>query len=132
LIIKEEQPHKANCDCSHCNLKRCSSLTILDDFNKSKSKCNLYYIKPYSIHNLFQLNQMTYFQCSLFGYLLGLLTATISSEYMKEAQPALLYLVPFTLLPLVVMAYLKNDLNSMWNEPFLIDDSKNIKKSFLL
>jgi hypothetical protein len=75
---------------------------------------------------------MTYFQCSLFGYLLGLLTATISSEYMKEAQPALLYLVPFTLLPLVVMAYLKNDLNSMWNEPFLIDDSKNIKKSFLL
>jgi hypothetical protein len=31
----------------------------------------------------------------------------VSSEVFKAAQPALLYLVPFTLLPLLVMAYLK-------------------------
>ena len=37
----------------------------------------------------------------------GLLTATVSSEVFRAAQPALLYLVPFTLLPLVTMAYLK-------------------------
>ena len=37
----------------------------------------------------------------------GLLTATVSSEFFKAAQPALLYLVPFTLLPLLTMAYLK-------------------------
>lgn len=37
----------------------------------------------------------------------GLLTATVSSEVFKAAQPALLYLVPFTLLPLLTMAYLK-------------------------
>ena len=37
----------------------------------------------------------------------GLLTATVSSEVFSAAQPALLYLVPFTLLPLVTMAYLK-------------------------
>ena len=57
----------------------------------------------------------------------------------KAAQPALLYLVPFTLLPLFAMAYLKvkfiqfktinswnitiffftqGELRSMWSEPF--------------
>lgn len=41
------------------------------------------------------------------SYFLGLLTATVSSEVFKAAQPALLYLVPFTLLPLLTMAYLK-------------------------
>jgi len=49
----------------------------------------------------------SYFHCSLIGYFLGLLTATVSSEVFKAAQPALLYLVPFTLLPLLTMAYLK-------------------------
>lgn len=44
---------------------------------------------------------------SLFSYFLGLLTATVSSEVFKQAQPALLYLVPFTLLPLLTMAYVK-------------------------
>lgn len=49
----------------------------------------------------------SYFHCSLIGYFLGLVTATVSSEVFKAAQPALLYLVPFTLLPLLTMAYLK-------------------------
>lgn len=44
-------------------------------------------------------------------YFLGLLTATVSSEVFKAAQPALLYLVPFTLLPLLTMAYLKVCIN---------------------
>ena len=52
-------------------------------------------------------HRISYFHCSLFGYFLGLLTATISSEVFKAAQPALLYLVPFTLLPLFAMAWLK-------------------------
>lgn len=73
------------------------------------------------------LQKVSYFHCSLIGYflgtsyflllfssdsrtgtyLLGLLTATVSAEVFKAAQPALLYLVPFTLLPLIIMAYLK-------------------------
>ena len=44
----------------------------------------------------------------------------------KAAQPALLYLVPFTLLPLFLMAYLKGDLNSMWHEPFA-STNNNVK-----
>ncbi|VVC37034.1 Hypothetical protein CINCED_3A025308 [Cinara cedri] len=53
------------------------------------------------------LSRISYFHCSLIGYFLGLVTATVSSEVFKAAQPALLYLVPFTLLPLLTMAYLK-------------------------
>lgn len=53
------------------------------------------------------VSRVSYFHCSLIGYFLGLLTATLSSEFFAAAQPALLYLVPFTLLPLLVMAYLK-------------------------
>jgi len=63
--------------------------------------------------------RLSYFHCSLFGYFLGLLTATISSEVFKAAQPALLYLVPFTLLPLFAMAWMKGDLRSMWSDPFV-------------
>ena len=39
-------------------------------------------------------------------------------QVFKAAQPALLYLVPFTLIPLFGMAYLKGDLKTMWHEPF--------------
>ncbi|KAL1378224.1 hypothetical protein pipiens_015732 [Culex pipiens pipiens] len=68
-------------------------------------------------------SRLTYFHCSLLGYFLGLLTATVSSEVFKAAQPALLYLVPFTLLPLLTMAYLKGDLRRMWSEPFIIQQA---------
>lgn len=58
-------------------------------------------------NNLILVLFYSYFHCSLIGYFLGLVTATVSSEVFKAAQPALLYLVPFTLLPLLTMAYLK-------------------------
>ncbi|XP_071093005.1 signal peptide peptidase-like 3 isoform X1 [Haliotis cracherodii] len=74
------------------------------------------------------VQKITYFHCSLLGYFLGLLTATVSSELFKAAQPALLYLVPFTLLPLLCMAYLKGDLRRMWHEPFIVSvQPKNIE-----
>lgn len=88
------QPHKVNCQCIDC-----------DKQYKTKPK--------YSIKNLMRLNRITYFHCSLIGYFVGLITATLSSEIFREAQPALLYLVPFTLLPLLTMAYLKGDLKLM-------------------
>ena len=49
----------------------------------------------------------------------GLLTATVSSEVFQAAQPALLYLVPFTLLPLLVMAYLKVLLEILYRQILL-------------
>ncbi|GAB5579121.1 signal peptide peptidase-like 3 isoform X1 [Prionailurus iriomotensis] len=59
---------------------------------------------------------------------MGLLTATVASRIHRAAQPALLYLVPFTLLPLLTMAYLKGDLRRMWSEPF---HSKSSSSRFL-
>lgn len=56
-----------------------------------------------------------------YSYFLGLLTATVSSEVFKQAQPALLYLVPFTLLPLLTMAYLKVILKLLSINIYLID-----------
>lgn len=71
-------------------------------FESRKRANNLYNNNP-----LLFINRLTYFQCSLLGYCAGLLTATISSEVFKCAQPALLFLVPFTLIPLFFIAYLK-------------------------
>ena len=64
----------------------------------------------------------------LLGYFLGLLTATVSSEFFKAAQPALLYLVPFTLFPLFLMAYLKGDLRSMWEVDFANNNYTKLPK----
>jgi len=75
--------------------------------------------------------RISYFHCSLFGYFVGLLTATISSEIFKAAQPALLYLVPFTLSPLFLMAYLKGDLKTMWHEPFAVQKEPEEKKELI-
>merc|ERR1712004_181195 len=72
--------------------------------------------------------KISYFHCSLLGYFMGLLTATVSSEVFKAAQPALLYLVPFTLFPLVFMAYLKGDLKTMWHEPFANNNYTKLPK----
>lgn len=68
--------------------------------------------------------KITYFHCSLIGYIVGLVTATVASEVYKAAQPALLYLVPFTLLPILIMAYLKGDLRKMWQDPFVAAGAK--------
>ncbi|KAF5897667.1 signal peptide peptidase-like 3, partial [Clarias magur] len=54
-----------------------------------------------------RMQRVSYFHCTLIGYFVGLLTATVASRIHRAAQPALLYLVPFTLLPLLTMAYLK-------------------------
>lgn len=76
------------------------------------------------------LNRISYFHCSLIGYFLGLLTATVSSEVFKAAQPALLYLVPFTLLPLLTMAYLKVNIE-LHNHPNLEAMHRNSFSRFI-
>ncbi|KAB1255267.1 Signal peptide peptidase-like 3 [Camelus dromedarius] len=86
-----------------------------------------------------RMQKVSYFHCTLIGYFVGLLTATVASRIHRAAQPALLYLVPFTLLPLLTMAYLKTcnlvefllsqgDLRRMWSEPF---HSKSSSSRFL-
>jgi len=62
----------------------------------------------------------------------GLTAATLSSEVFKAAQPALLYLVPSTLLPLFIMAYLKGDFTRMWSEPFSQVKAKTESKTLIV
>uniref|UniRef100_A0A8D0LA63 Signal peptide peptidase like 3 n=1 Tax=Sphenodon punctatus TaxID=8508 RepID=A0A8D0LA63_SPHPU len=71
-----------------------------------------------------RMQKVSYFHCTLIGYFVGLLTATVASRIHRAAQPALLYLVPFTLLPLLTMG----DLRRMWSEPF---HSKSTSSRFL-
>ena len=52
----------------------------------------------------------------VFFHLSGLVTATTVSELSKTAQPALLYLVPFTILPLITRAYIKVRRNNNNND----------------
>jgi hypothetical protein len=121
---RSQQPHKIECECcSNCKfshhlqndmfakaggatrLKRYFSYPMM--LSSDHSSVNRSAGASYSIRNLVRFNRLSYFHCSLIGYFLGLITATLSSEIFREAQPALLFLVPFTLLPLLIMAYIK-------------------------
>ena len=73
-------------------------------------------LEPYSLRTMQRSHQVTEVLFPWAGRLelltsvslpTGLLTATVASRIHRAAQPALLYLVPFTLLPLLTMAYLK-------------------------
>uniref|UniRef100_A0A8C1BXZ2 Signal peptide peptidase 3 n=2 Tax=Cyprinus carpio TaxID=7962 RepID=A0A8C1BXZ2_CYPCA len=79
---------------------------------------------PGSVNMSGRMQRVSYFHCTLIGYFVGLLTATVASRIHRAAQPALLYLVPFTLLPLLTMAYLKV-LPSPWQQPLFSIETIN-------
>ena len=51
---------------------------------------------------------------NILAYILGLVATFISLFLMNSAQPALLYLVPFTLIPTILVAAIRGDLDTMW------------------
>ena len=58
------------------------------------------------------------------GYILGLVATWIFNILMRSGQPALLYLVPLTLIPTILVAWRRGNLASMWD-----GDKKVIKSS---
>nr|XP_046917330.1 signal peptide peptidase-like 2A [Dermatophagoides farinae] len=59
-----------------------------------------------------------YFSISLISYCLGLIVTFTALIFMEgAAQPALLYLVPFTLIPLFILAFIRRNYHSLWNGP---------------
>jgi signal peptide peptidase-like protein 3 len=62
----------------------------------------------------------SYFATALTGYAVGLVIASIVVDITGAAQPALLYLVPSTLLPLLIKATVQGDIRTMWNGPHFI------------
>ena len=51
--------------------------------------------------------QWSYFTVALLGYAAGLLVASFVADWYRAAQPALLYLVPGVLLPMIIKAILQ-------------------------
>uniref|UniRef100_A0AC34G446 Signal peptide peptidase-like 2A n=1 Tax=Panagrolaimus sp. ES5 TaxID=591445 RepID=A0AC34G446_9BILA len=54
----------------------------------------------------------------VFGYALGLVTTFVALRLMQLAQPALIYLVPFTIIPVVITAWLRGHLREIWYGKF--------------
>lgn len=59
-----------------------------------------------------------YFTAGVVGYALGLVATFISLYLMKHGQPALLFLVPGTLLPTVCIAVRKGELGALWSASY--------------
>lgn len=65
--------------------------------------------------DLFALGRRFYFYIACVSYGMGMVTTFIALELMRNAQPALLYLVPFTIIPTVTTAWFKGHLSAIWN-----------------
>eukprot|EP00038_Savillea_parva_P002360 m.113711 g.113711 ORF g.113711 m.113711 type:complete len:389 (-) comp10812_c2_seq1:117-1283(-) len=57
----------------------------------------------------------SYFSYAVCGYVVGLLMAVLFSEKYAVAQPALIYLLPMTLGPTVIVALARGDLSDLWH-----------------
>ncbi|XP_075744667.1 signal peptide peptidase-like 2A isoform X3 [Rhipicephalus microplus] len=65
--------------------------------------------------DLLSLGRRFYFYISCFAYGAGMIVTFTALHLMHMAQPALLYLVPFTLVPTVVTAWYRGHLFAIWN-----------------
>lgn len=67
-----------------------------------------------------------YFYTVMIGYLGGLAATAVAMHVMKAAQPALLYLVPGTTVPVLLVALLRGQLGEMlrYNEEDKLDEDK--------
>lgn len=55
-----------------------------------------------------------YWMVANFFYFVGMIATFASLFIMNQAQPALLYLCPMTLIPVCIVAYFRGDLGYMW------------------
>ena len=53
-------------------------------------------------------------------YTLGMIATFVSLFVMNSAQPALLYLVPFTLIPVFIVSFAAGDFWDMWQGDFRV------------
>ncbi|EFJ07550.1 hypothetical protein SELMODRAFT_236278 [Selaginella moellendorffii] len=64
-----------------------------------------------------------YAQC---GYTIGLICALAAGLLTHSAQPALLYLVPSTLGPVMLCAWMRGDFNELWNGSSRLSDKSQL------
>ncbi|XP_062153486.1 signal peptide peptidase-like 1 [Alnus glutinosa] len=91
------------------------ALVLCFDHRKSRDSVNLLDIHSAKGHK--------YIWYALAGYAIGLVTALSAGILTHSPQPALLYLVPSTLGPIVVVSYIRKELMELWegNIPNLND-----------
>lgn len=85
--------------------------------------------KPIAIEELRkQAGKMSYLNCALVGYTVGLLGAFTANEVTHSGQPALLYLVP-TVISSMIYAGIKNDeLKSLWGNGLTFSSEIEVEK----
>ncbi|KAG0274165.1 Signal peptide peptidase-like 2A [Linnemannia exigua] len=57
----------------------------------------------------------SYYLTAILGYAVGLEVTFVAMMWSNQGQPALLYLVPFTVLPVVLLASRRHELSLLWN-----------------
>ena len=67
----------------------------------------------------------TYWALTNIFYMLGMIATFVSLFVMNSAQPALLYLVPFTLIPLFIVSCARGDFKDMWQGDFHVSITYN-------
>lgn len=68
-----------------------------------------------------------YFTISMVCYGIGLICTFVAMSLMKRGQPALLYLVPFTTIPVCIVALIRKEFHSFWNGEENINTITDIK-----
>ncbi|KAF2530958.1 hypothetical protein F2Q70_00033443 [Brassica cretica] len=94
------------------------ALVLCFDYRKSREVVNLFDLKSSKGHK--------YIWYALPGYAIGLVSALAAGVLTHSPQPALLYLVPSTLGPVIFMSWRRKDLAELWEGPAV---SNPIEKS---
>lgn len=68
-----------------------------------------------------------YFTVSMIFYAIGLICTFLAMSLMKRGQPALLYLVPFTTIPVCIVSLIRKEFYSFWNGLENINTTTDIK-----
>lgn len=63
---------------------------------------------------------------SVIGYGIGLVITFFALTAMETAQPALIYLIPFTLIPIIVLALIRREFRLLWHGSFTKQEGSSI------
>ena len=68
-----------------------------------------------AVDKIHQIGRHVYFVTAAVGYAVGLVVTFAALYAMEAAQPALLYLVPLTLLPVMLVALVRRQMTLLWH-----------------
>ncbi|CAI9092241.1 OLC1v1027433C1 [Oldenlandia corymbosa var. corymbosa] len=92
------------------------ALVLFFDYRKSKDSENALDMPP--------TKGFKYIRYALFGYAVGLVTALSAGILTRSPQPALLYLVPSTLGPIIVISWVRKEFLELWEGSHLNTNDK--------